>query len=68
MKYRDKQGRVLYVSDGISRGEIWFTAYRKASGATKRLCVAALPIRDTRQEAQADLDRYAAERGMKDVV
>jgi len=64
-QYRDKQGRILFVTDGISRGNVWFTGYRRPNGSIKRLAVAALPIRDTREEAQRDLDKYAREKRLE---
>lgn len=65
MNYRDKQGRILFVTDGISRGNVWFTGYRRPNGATKKLTTAALPVRDTREEAQRDLDKYARAKGLE---
>lgn len=61
-KYRDFLGRVLFVTDGISRGDSWFTGYHKKNGTVKRLSIACLPIRRSREQAQADLDRLASER------
>lgn len=62
--YRDKKGRILFVSSGISDGTIWMTVYYKPNGiGTKRLVSPALPIRKTRKEAEEDLERYARARG-----
>lgn len=57
--YRDKKNRVLFVSDGISTGRAWGTFYRKPSGSLKRLVSCNLPMRPSREVAQADLDAYA---------
>lgn len=65
MKYRDKNGRVLFVDSGISGGLWWGTYYHKWPGgwSTKRCCSPRLPNRPTKSEAQADLDAYAAVQG-----
>lgn len=72
MIYVLDDGRVLFVTAGISRGIIpelrrWFTCYMHRGGAEwglRRFKSPALPYRDTREEAQADLDRYAKKRGL----
>ena len=61
--YRDAQGRLLFVSDGISGGEAWGTFYRKPSGALKRY--RGLEMRDEHEEAERDLDTYARLRGWR---
>lgn len=53
--YYGKQG-LLFVDGGIS-GTGWSTYYRTRTGSLKRLKT--MPIRQTREEAQADLDAYA---------
>jgi len=63
--YRDFQDRILFVSDGISHGTTWMTVYQKPSGALKRVVSKFLPLRKTREEAQADLDRFAKARGLE---
>ena len=66
-KYCDFQGRVLFVSPGISGGDCWMTVYYKSNGiSTKRLVSPALPLRETKELAQADLDRYAEQRCMEE--
>lgn len=45
-----------FVSDGLSRGEYWFTARRQANGSVRRVVSPYLPIRKTREEAQQDLE------------
>jgi len=65
--YIDDHGRMLMVSDGISGGQVWMTCYRKPSGGSKRLTSKHLPLRDTREEAQADLDARAAAMGWREI-
>lgn len=65
--YRDFQGRTLFVSSGIG-GDKWMTVYRKpGSIGTHRVKSKLLPLKDSREEAQADLDRYAEQRCMEEV-
>lgn len=59
-RYRDPLGRELFVADGISRGSLWSTYHRSESGTLHRLKSKNLPERTDREQAQADLDRYAA--------
>jgi hemolysin-activating ACP:hemolysin acyltransferase len=66
-QYRLNAERVLFVSDGISGGRTWFTAWRKPSGSSRRFITPHLPQRKTRDEAQADLDRFALARRLKAV-
>ena len=54
---------VLYVSDGISNGATWFTAYRMLNGSERRLKRLALPCRTTAEEAEDDLREYASKKG-----
>ncbi len=53
------------VSDGISSGQTWGTYRRKPSGALQRVVSKALPLRSTREEAQADLDAWLRAKGWK---
>ena len=65
--YIDENGARVFVSSGISRGEDWMTVRRKKTTAgTHRVKSPALQIRDTRDEAQRDLDAYAAKRGWQE--
>ena len=51
---------IVFVSDGISEGRHWTTYYRKPdNGSLKRVVSAKLQTRDTREEAQNDLDDWA---------
>lgn len=52
----------LFVSSGISGGDAWMTCYRKDNGSLARLKRRALPVRQRREEAEADLIAYAEAR------
>lgn len=54
--YYSKYG-LLFVSDGGSGGRGWSTYYRTRFKNLRRLKT--MPVRRTREEAQADLDAYA---------
>lgn len=58
-QYFNRQGRIIFVSDGISGSRAWFTCFRKSSGSLKRVVTPALPERWNRDDAQADLDAFA---------
>jgi len=64
--YRDKQGRLLFVSSGIGQNHFG-TFYRKSPKlpSIKRFKSPALPMRDTQEEAERDLDRYARLHGLR---
>jgi len=49
------------VSDGISKGEKWATYSRTQSGSLYRIVSPALPLRDTKEEAEGDLLRWLGE-------
>ncbi len=55
--YVTPDGRVLRVDSGISNGRTWSTYYRTRTGSLRRYKT--LPVRYTREAAQADLDEYA---------
>lgn len=65
--YRDHQGRILFVHCGISGGRTWGTYYRRSSNALRRFVSPALRLRETREQAQADLDAYAKKMGLTKV-
>lgn len=65
--YHDKQGRVFFVSDGIGKGKSFGTFLRKPSGSLRRLVSVYLPMRDRRDQAEADLREYAKKNGFEDV-
>lgn len=60
-KYRDSRGWIYAVQSGI--GPDAFKARYSKPGKTSGKCVAKLPWRTTREEAQADLDAYARKGG-----
>lgn len=62
-EYIDEEAHIVKVSDGISGGKFWMTCRVKPSGALQRVKSKFLPVRIKREEAQADLDVYAEERG-----
>lgn len=65
--YYDENDAHVFVSSGISGGSVWMTVRRKkASAGTHRLKSPALPLRDTREEAQRDLEAFAAKKGWKE--
>ncbi|OPX91824.1 MAG: Chromosome-partitioning protein Spo0J [Pelotomaculum sp. PtaB.Bin104] len=63
--YIDDKGRLLFVSPGISGGDTWMTCYTKNGKGSHRLKSPVLPLRNTREEAQFDLDMYAKNKGYK---
>lgn len=48
----------VFVDRGISDGSAWGTYYRKPNGSLKR--ITSLPLRQSREAAQKDLDAWAA--------
>lgn len=63
-RYLSKDGRILFVADGISSGEWWGTFYRKSNGNLARFKSAQLPMRKRKKDAQQDLDQYAEANGL----
>lgn len=63
LKYLDDMGKIVKVSSGISGGSSWMSFRVKKSGSLQRVKSKLLPERDTREEAQKDLDRYAGKIG-----
>lgn len=63
-KYIDSRGWKYVVLPGFGKGayKAWFQKAGKF-GVMGWKCVAALPWRKTREEAQADLDRLAEQKG-----
>lgn len=66
-RYCDFLGRILFVSPGLTNGSTWMTCYVRENGSLKRVKSKFLPLRDSREAAQRDLDRWATERGMVEV-
>ncbi len=50
------------ISDGISGGRTWATYRRRSSGSLQRVKSPALPLRETREEAERDLLCWLARR------
>jgi hypothetical protein len=63
--YIDKLGAEIFVSPGIaSDGKTWMTVRQERHKfGTHRIVSKALPIRQSKAEAQADLDAYAGKKG-----
>jgi hypothetical protein len=69
MKYKDTEEGVYRVSDGLSAGRMWFTSKRAIGDQHfHRIIDSALPLRDTRAEAQADLNAWARKRKLQEVA
>lgn len=69
MDYLDKKGRRLFVASGeaIFPDCRWYsTFFRNRKGVVLRCWD--LRIQETREEAQADLDRYARRHGLRRVA
>ncbi|NPV70306.1 MAG: hypothetical protein HPY55_06630 [Firmicutes bacterium] len=64
-RFIDKDGREVFVHDGISDGRWWGAFKRKANGRLQR--VKAVPVYEDRVEAECALDAYAARRGLKEI-
>lgn len=64
-QYQAPDGRVFFVAHGIGKPPLWGTFYRKhwPSPRKKRLKSPAVPMREDRSQAEADLERYAAKHG-----
>ena len=62
-KYIDENGILVVVSSGISGGNAYMACRVRKSGSLQRIKSKNLPIRNTRNEAQEDLDLYAENRG-----
>ena len=60
--YRDDHGDIILVAEGLLKGK-WMAMRQSHSGGLHRIKSPALPIRDSRDAAQADLDDYAGKRG-----
>lgn len=64
-RYLYLQDRVIFVSPGLTNGSNWMTCYQKPNGSLRRVKSKFLPLRDCREKAQADLDRWARGRGLE---
>ena len=63
--YEDGQGRLYMVLPGI--GLNTYKARRRKPGAASWKCLPSVPWRNSRDEAQADLDRLALKKGWRPV-
>ena len=67
-RFIDENGAIYYTGQGLGSGDNsqWFTLKKKSETAgSHRVKSPALMTRGTREQAQADLDRYAEKHGLK---
>jgi len=64
LQYRSEKGEIITVAEGLQRGK-WMAMRRSNNGGLHRIKSPALPIRDSREAAQADLDAYAKKHGWR---
>ena len=65
MAYVNEKGEKIFVSEGLQPGQ-WMAMRLAKNGYSKhRVKSPALPIRAKLEDAQADLDAYAARRGWR---
>lgn len=57
-RYKLPDGRILFVGAGFGQ-DIFMTYTRQENGAKQHYKSKSLPLRNTLQEAQQDLDQYA---------
>ena len=67
MPYKDRNGRILFISDGITKGEAYGTFYLTANGALRRFKAKNLIMRTNRSKAEEDLLGYAKLHGLLEV-
>lgn len=60
--YRDKRIFVAPLMGGDTYGTVWLSEF----GGQHRVKIKALPVRATREEAQADLDAFASMKKLKE--
>lgn len=66
MIYKDFEGNLIFVSPGISGGSVFMTVKQKpGKKGTKRVKSKYLPLRESKDLAQLDLDRWAEERKLE---
>lgn len=61
--YRDKK---IFVAALMGKEGAYGTVWASSYGGTHRVKVRALPVRETREEAQRDLDEFAHARKLKE--
>lgn len=64
-RYRDSRGWLYQVMPGL--GDCAFKGRYLKPGALSWKCMPQLPWRNTKAEAQADLDAYAAKKGWEEI-
>lgn len=52
-----------FVHTGLSKGEYFGTYIRRQSGSLRRIISKALPLRQTREEAESDLRVWLEKKG-----
>jgi len=57
-------GNFIEAGPGLGEGR-YFTRWQSDSGGWHRVCSVALPVRDTQEAAQADLDAWAKRKGLE---
>lgn len=68
-KYKDYDGSIVFVSPGISSGTVWMSVKLKpGKNGTRRVKSKFLPLRESKDLAQIDLDRWANERKLEVVM
>jgi hypothetical protein len=66
--WQDRNGMRIFVSTGLTGGALWMSVRRDPrTGGTRRIKAPGLPLRDTKDEAEADLQIYAAEQSWEEV-
>lgn len=67
-KYIDDKGRLIFASAGLDR-KVFMIMYKNAweNSGMHRLKVKGIPERDNLEDAQADLDAYAAKKGWETI-
>ena len=57
-RYKLPDGRIIFASAGLGQ-DVFMSCTRRESGSLQRFKSKSLPLRNSLQEAQADLDAYA---------
>lgn len=65
--YQLPDGRLLAVHPGLG-GDVFMTMIARPNGAMHWLKTSMLPMRAAREEAQADLDIYARQKGLEATI
>ena len=65
-RYHYKVGKIIETGPGLGE-RYFFTRWQTESGGYHRVNSPDLPVRKTLEEAQADLDAWAAKKGLREV-